>query len=81
MEQAITARQVCDLCFILRFCKTCIFIFSDDCFLKVPDDLSYFPPIVIKPQPDGKYFDEMIDINQPRPTTNGTISAGGSKIL
>ena len=48
-------------------------------FLKLAAELNYFPPIGIKPGPDGSYFDDLIDIS--KPSENGTIPAGGSTII
>ncbi|VUZ56348.1 unnamed protein product [Hymenolepis diminuta] len=46
---------------------------GDHC--ELADELNYFPPITIKPGPDGTYFDDLFDIT--KPSENGTIPAGG----
>lgn len=56
--------------------ETCVCTDSakgDHC--EMADKLSYFPPIVIKPGPDGTFFDEMTDIS--KPSDNDSIPAGG----
>ncbi|VDM31174.1 unnamed protein product [Hydatigera taeniaeformis] len=56
--------------------ETCICTDSargDHC--EIAEDLSYFPPIVIKPSPDGTFFDELTDMS--KPSGNDSIPAGG----